>query len=104
MACTDNRDRWSGRPLRGWKGWSGQIDNVDGECGWHGSARTDGRRQRTPTRLERILVDVVHLVGGRQHLALVDVVDPEPLENLRLDEVADPGLGHDGDGDGSLDG
>src|SRR5262249_60733670 len=43
------------------------------------------------------LVDVVLLVRGREHLALVDVVDLERLEHLRLDEVPDPGLRHDGD-------
>jgi len=43
------------------------------------------------------LVDVVVLVRHRQHLALVDVVDLGRLEDLRLDEVADPRLGHDGD-------
>ena len=48
---------------------------------------------------ERPLVDVVGLVGRRQHLGLVDVVDAERLEDLRLDEVADAGLGHDRDGD-----
>ncbi len=34
------------------------------------------------------------LVGGREHLALVDVVDLERLQDLRLDEVADARLGH----------
>jgi hypothetical protein len=43
------------------------------------------------------LVDVVRRVGRRQHLGLVDVVDLERLQDLRLDEVADPRLGHDGD-------
>ena len=47
--------------------------------------------------LEGELVDVVGLVGGRQDLGLVDVVDLERLEDLRLGEVADPGLGHDRD-------
>src|ERR1035437_9009501 len=45
--------------------------------------------------LEGVLVDVVRLVGGRQDLGLVDVVDAERLEDLGLDEVADPGLRHD---------
>ena len=49
------------------------------------------------------LVDVVGLVGRRQHLGLVDVVDAERLEHLGLDEVADAGLGHDRDRDGGLD-
>ena len=43
---------------------------------------------------ERPLVDVVGLVGRGEHLGLVDVVDTERLEDLRLDEVPDPGLGH----------
>ena len=43
------------------------------------------------------LVDVVLLVGGREHFGLVDVVDAECLEHLRLDEVADAALGHDRD-------
>ncbi len=49
------------------------------------------------------LVDVVGLVGRGEHLALVDVVDAEGLEDLGLGEVADAGLGHDRDGDGLLD-
>ncbi len=40
------------------------------------------------------LVDVVSEVGRRQHLGLVDVVDLERLENLRLGEVADAALRH----------
>ena len=40
---------------------------------------------------ERPLVDVVRLVGRREHLALVDVVDAERFEDLRLGEVADAG-------------
>ena len=47
--------------------------------------------------LERVLVDVVGLVGRGQDLGLVDVVDAERLEHLRLDEVADACLGHDRD-------
>ena len=46
---------------------------------------------------------MVREVRGRQHLGLVDVVDLERLEDLRLGEVADPALRHDGDGDGFLD-
>jgi hypothetical protein len=37
-----------------------------------------------------MLVDVVRLVGRGQDLALVDEVDAQGLEDLRLDEVADP--------------
>ena len=52
---------------------------------------------------ERPLVDVVGLVGRGEHLALVDVVDAERLEDLRLGEVADAALGHDRDRDRGLD-
>ena len=44
--------------------------------------------------LERVLVDVVRLVGGSQHLGLVDVVHLQRLEHLGLREVADARLGH----------
>ncbi len=47
--------------------------------------------------LEVPLVDVVRLVGRRQHLGFVDVVDAQRLQHLRLDEVADAHLGHDRD-------
>ena len=40
----------------------------------------------------------MRLVGGGEHLGLVDVVDPDGLQHLRLGEVADPALGHDGNG------
>ena len=53
--------------------------------------------------LEVPLVDVVRLVGGSEHFALVDVVDLQGLEDLGLDEVTDAGLGHDGDADRLLD-
>src|SRR5207302_3611609 len=42
-------------------------------------------------------------LGRRQHLGLVDVVDAQRLQDLRLHEMADPGLGHDRDGDRGLD-
>ena len=45
------------------------------------------------------LVHVVALVCGGQDLGLVDVIDAERLQHLSLDEVADPTLGHDRDGD-----
>ena len=54
-------------------------------------------------RGEGVLVDVVDLIGGGEHLGLVDEVDAELLEHLRLGEVADAGLGHDRDGDGADD-
>src|SRR5919201_5269328 len=52
---------------------------------------------------ERPLVDVMLLVGGRQDLGLIHVVDPEGLEDLGLDEVPDPSLGHHRDRDGLYD-
>lgn len=39
-------------------------------------------------------VDVVVCVGDGQNFALVHVVDPDRLQHLRLDEVADPYFGH----------
>ncbi len=44
--------------------------------------------------VERPLVDVVGLVGRRQHFRLVYVVDLQRLQNLRLGKVPDPRLGH----------
>jgi hypothetical protein len=41
---------------------------------------------------------VVGVVGGREHLGLVDVVDAQALQHLRLHEVADACLGHHRDG------
>jgi hypothetical protein len=46
---------------------------------------------------------VVLEVGRRQHLGLVDVVDLERLQDLRLGEVADAALRHDGNRHGLLD-
>lgn len=53
--------------------------------------------------LEGGLLDVEGVVGRGQDLALVDVVHAQGLEDLALDEVADAGLGHDGDRHGRLD-
>ena len=61
-----------------------------------GGATHEGHR-------ERPLVDVVGLVGRREHLALVDVVHAQSLEDLGLGEVADAGFGHHGNGDRGLD-
>ena len=49
------------------------------------------------------LVDVALLIGGGEDLALVDVIDLQGLEDLGLHEMADPGLGHDRDGDALFD-
>ena len=61
------------------------------------------RRAADERDRELPLVDVVRDVGRGQHLGLVDVVDLERLEDLRLDEVADPALGHHRDRHGLLD-
>ena len=53
--------------------------------------------------LELPLVDVIDVVGGGEHLALVDIVDLDGLEDLGLREVADAALGHHGDGHRLLD-
>ncbi|WZY79888.1 hypothetical protein YC2023_026272 [Brassica napus] len=50
-----------------------------------------------------MLVDVVVFVGEGQHLALVDVIDSDRFEDLRLHEMTDPGLGHHRNRNGLLD-
>ena len=45
--------------------------------------------------LEVVLVDVVQVISWREHLGLVNVVDSQRLEDLRLHEVANPRLSHD---------
>ena len=57
------------------------------------------RQPHTNGTLNACLSMWLRLVGRRQHLGLVDVVDAERLEDLRLDEVADPGLRHHRDAD-----
>ena len=52
---------------------------------------------------EVVLPDVVLLIGGGQHLGLVDVVDPQRLQDLGFHEMPDPALGHDRDGHTPLD-
>ena len=49
------------------------------------------------------LVDVPRVVGGGEHLRLVDVVDLDGLEDARLGDVPDAALRHDGNRDGGLD-
>ena len=92
-------------------------DRVDDVAGAGLALRADHRRALgdAPQRLAQVraaaderdgeqpLVDVVLEVGGRQHLRLVDVVDLERLQDLRLGEMADAALGHHGDRDGLLD-
>merc|ERR1711957_622018 len=45
------------------------------------------------------LVDVVCLIGDRQHLTLIDAIHADLLQNLSLHEVADARLCHHWDGD-----
>ena len=44
--------------------------------------------------VELRLVDVPHVVGGRKHLRLVDVVDLDCLEDTRLGDVSDAAFRH----------
>src|SRR5262245_17169934 len=44
--------------------------------------------------LESKLIDVMRLVRWGEHLALVDIIDPQSLENLRLGKMPDTHLGH----------
>ena len=46
---------------------------------------------------------MVDIVGGGENLGFVDVIDLDGLQDLRLDDVTDAALGHNGDGDGLLD-
>ena len=76
----------------------------------HRSALADAAQRLTEVAaaaderdLEVVLPDVVLLVRGRQHFGLVDVVDADGLEYLRLDEVTDAHLRHDRDGHGTHD-
>ena len=62
------------------------------------SASPRSRQPHTNGTLNCVLVDVVDLVGRREDFRLVDVVDAQRLEHLRLDEVADARLGHHRDG------
>ena len=58
---------------------------------------TEVGRAAHERHVEGPLVDVVGVVGGREHLRFVDVVDAERLQHLRFDEVPDARLRHDGD-------
>ena len=46
---------------------------------------------------------MIGIVGGGEHLGFVDIVDVDGLQHLRLDEMPDAALRHDGDGHGLLD-
>ena len=45
---------------------------------------------------------MIDIVGGRQYLAFIDIVDFNGLQNLGLHKVTDTALGHDGNGNGFL--
>ena len=91
-------------------------DRVDDVAGAGLALRADhrGALGDAPERLAEIraaadewngelpLVDVMLEIGGRQHLGLVDVVDLERLQDLRLGEMADAALRHHRDRDGLL--
>ena len=90
------------------------VDNVAGAgfalgadhgCAFCDAAEgfTEVARAADEGRGEGMLVDVVGLVGGGEDLGLVDEVDADLLQDLGFGEVADAGLGHDGDGDGGHD-
>ena len=51
-------------------------------------------RAANERHFEVALVDVVFFIGGRQHFALVDVIDAQRFQNARFREVADARLGH----------
>ena len=57
------------------------------------------RAPQTNGTLKSRLVDVVLFVGGREHFALVDVIDAQRFQNARFHEVADARLGHHRNGD-----
>ena len=93
------------------------ADRLDDVAGARLALRTDHRgtlgdsterlaevgRTADERHVERELVDVVRLIGGGEHLGLVDEVDAERLDDLRFDEVPDTHLGHHGDRHGGLD-
>ena len=52
---------------------------------------------------EIVLVDVIVLVGGRQHFGFVDVVHAQRFQYLRLDEMADARFRHHRNGNAVYD-
>ena len=58
------------------------------------SASPRSRAPQTNGTVNACLSTWFGFVGRREHLALVDVVDPQRLQDLRLDEVPDAALGH----------
>ena len=73
----------------------------------HGSALADAAQGLAQVaaatdegHLEVVLVDVVALVGGGEHFALVNIVDAYGFEDAGFHKVPYADLRHDGDGDG----
>ncbi|WVY93997.1 hypothetical protein V8G54_033085 [Vigna mungo] len=90
------------------------LDDVAGAClalgADHGGALADAAEGFPEVAAaadkgdaEVVLVDVVSVIGQRENLALVHVVDADGLQDLGLHEVPDAGLCHNGDGNGPLD-
>ena len=52
--------------------------------------------------VELCLVDMVDIVGGREHFAFVNIVDLDGLQYLSLGDVADAAFCHHGDAHGLL--
>ena len=46
-----------------------------------------------------MLIDMVILIRRGQNLGFINVIHSDSFQNLRLREMSDPALGHDGDGD-----
>ena len=48
---------------------------------------------------EGSFIDMIHIIGRRKHLALIDIVNLYGLQNLRFGKMSDTAFGHDRDGD-----
>lgn len=66
-------------------------------------ARDDQSCLLSSTHLELMLGDVILVIGSRENLGLVDIVDTGRLEDLRLYKVSYTGFGHHRDRDSVLD-
>src|SRR5208337_4945514 len=86
------------------------LDNIAGAgfslCADHGRPLVDPAERLAKVTctadegdLEQLLIDMILFVCRCQDLALVDHIDPEDLQHLRLDKMADPDLPHDRNGD-----
>ena len=49
--------------------------------------------------LEVVLVDMVRFIGRGEHFRLIDVIDPDRFQDLRLDKVTDAAFRHHRDRD-----